>query len=89
MTEISIRAENALGPKTGEVYPLAADILRGADKIAEFLFGDPGERRKIYYLAEKCRLPVFRFGAVLCARKSTLLEWIAEQEARATVTPDR
>lgn len=89
MNEIAIRAGNLPGPKTGEVRPLADDILRGADKIAEFMFGDPGERRKIYHLAEKSRLPVFRLGAVLCARKSVLLAWIAEQEARATATPDQ
>jgi hypothetical protein len=62
---------------------LADDLLRGADQIAEFLFGNPGERRKIYHLAESSRLPGFRLGSVLCARKSTLTTWIAEQERRA------
>jgi hypothetical protein len=61
---------------------LAEDLLRGADQIAEFLFGDPEERRKVYHLAETSRLPVFRLGAVLCARRSVLLEWIAHQENR-------
>lgn len=83
MTEISIRASEEAGPKTGEVRPLADDLLRGADQIAEFLFGDPGQRRKVYHLTECSRLPVFKLGAVLCARKSVLLAWIAEQEARA------
>ena len=62
---------------------LAADLLRGADKIAEFVFGDGAQRRKVYHLAETSRLPVFRLGAVLCARRSVLLEWIAEQERRS------
>jgi hypothetical protein len=62
---------------------LANDLLRGADQIAEFLFGNPSERRKVYHLAEKSRLPVFRLGSVLCARKSTLTTWIEEQERRA------
>lgn len=84
MNEIAIRTGNLPSPKTGEVRPLADDMLRGADKIAEFMFGNPGERRKIYHLAEKSRLPVFRLGSVLCARKSVLLAWITEQEARAT-----
>ena len=78
--------------KMGEVTPqggalsadsLAGDLLRGADQIAGFLFGNPKERRKIYHLAETSRLPVFRLGAVVCARKSTLLSWIIEQEMQA------
>jgi hypothetical protein len=63
---------------------LADDILRGADKIAEFIFGERGSRRKVYYLAECSRLPVFRLGSVLCARKSVLLKWISGQESRVT-----
>jgi hypothetical protein len=47
-----------------------------------FLFGDRGSRRKVYYLAECSRLPVFRLGSVLCARKSVLLQWISGQERR-------
>jgi hypothetical protein len=62
---------------------LAADLLEGADAIAEFLFGSKELRRKIYYLAECSRLPVFRLGSVLCARKSVLLNFIAVQENRA------
>lgn len=61
---------------------LAVDLLRGANQIAGFLFGDPRLRRKVYHLAETSRLPVFRLGSVLCARKSVLLEWIAQQEKR-------
>jgi hypothetical protein len=61
---------------------LADDMLRGADEIAEFIFGDHSSRRKVYYLAECCRLPVFRLGSMLCARRSVLLNWIAGQESR-------
>jgi len=63
-------------------HELADDLLRGADEIAEFIFGKRGGRRKIYYLAETSHLPVFRLGAVLCARRSVLLRWIAGQESR-------
>ncbi len=63
-----------------EVRPLGPDLLRGADQIAEFMFGTPMERRKIYHLADTKKLPVFRLGALLCARKSTLLTWIEAQE---------
>lgn len=62
--------------------PLAPDLLRGADRIAEFLFGDARDRRKVYHLAETSRLPVFRLGTMLCARRSVLMNWIAMQEQR-------
>lgn len=62
---------------------LSGDLLRGADAIAEYLYGDAGQRRKVYHLAETSRLPIFRLGSVLCARRSILIEWIAEQERRA------
>ena len=61
---------------------LADDILEGADAIAEFLFGSSSSRRKVYYLAECSKLPIFRLGSVLCARKSVLLSFIAGQESR-------
>src|ERR1700733_14258398 len=56
---------------------LANDLLRGADEIAEFLFGTSASgRRKIYYLAECTKIPIFRIGSVLHARRSVLLDWI-------------
>jgi excisionase family DNA binding protein len=61
--------------------PLATDILRGADAIAEFLgFG----RRTIYHLNANGTLPTFRMGGIVCARKSILIAWIAAQETAAT-----
>jgi len=61
---------------------LADDLLRGAAAIAEFLYGDPKLRRKVFHLAEKCRIPIFRLGSQLCARKSVLLDFMAQGEAR-------
>jgi hypothetical protein len=61
---------------------LADDILEGADCIAEFLFGSKASRRKVYYLSESSKLPVFRLGSMLCARKSVLLKFITGQENR-------
>jgi hypothetical protein len=61
---------------------LADDLLRGAGAIAVFLFGSATQRRKVYHLAETSRLPVFRLGSVLCARKSVLLQWVGEQDKR-------
>jgi hypothetical protein len=61
---------------------LGDDLLRGAGAIAEFLFGDRSQRRKVYYLTGEAtvRMPYFRLGAIICARKSTLLRWIEERE---------
>ncbi len=80
-----VRQENGgPEPEAGDVPPLGFDLLRGADQIAEFMFGTPTERRKIYHLADTKKLPVFRLGSLLCARKSTLLSWIKAQESAAT-----
>ena len=71
------------GRAAGEPPPgLGGDLLRGADAIAEFLFGDPGQRRKVYYLVgeARVRLPHFKLGAMICARRSTLLRWIEDRE---------
>jgi hypothetical protein len=71
----------------GSAPPLADDLLRGAASIAAFLFGDPAERRQVYHLASEVkpehRLPCFRLGSILCARRSTLIRWIGEREGRA------
>jgi hypothetical protein len=56
------------------------DLLEGAAEIAGFLYGNCGHRRKIYHLAQTSRFPVFRLGTRLCARRSTLEEWITKQE---------
>ena len=66
--------------------PLHDDILHGAAELAEFLYGQQGRRRAIYHLIEKGQLPVFWLGSTICGRRSTLLAWIKEQEARASHT---
>ena len=60
----------------------AKDMLRGASEIANFLFGDPAMRRKVYHLADTSNIPVFKLGSMICARKSMLLAWIRRQEER-------
>ena len=59
------------------------DLLTGADEIAAFV---GVTTRRIYHLAESKRLPVFRLGATLCARRSTLLRWVEDLERRAIQT---
>lgn len=67
--------------------PLSRDILRGADQIAAYLYGDAKLRRKIYHLVQTGNLPVFKLGSILCARKSKLLRWIEEEEAKSSNRP--
>lgn len=70
--------------KTHPEITLGEDLLRGADEIAKFMFGDVRHRRKIYYLTGEATkgLPHFKIGSLICARKSTILSWITEQESR-------
>ncbi len=59
---------------------LADDLLLGAGAIADFLYGSPEYRRKVYHLTATSRLPTFKLGSVRCARPSVLRKWIAAQE---------
>jgi hypothetical protein len=77
MTDLQTRA----GPATAEPC-LADDLLRGAEDIAEFIFGDRRQRRKIYHIVETSNLPTFRLGGILCGRKSALMRWIEAQESK-------
>jgi len=61
----------------------ANDLLRGAEEIAEFLYGDRRLRRRVYHLVATSRLPVFRLGSLICARRSQLVHWVEEMEGRS------
>jgi hypothetical protein len=78
-------APQRLQEKEGVPATIGDDLLRGADEIAKFVFGSEQHRRKVYYLTgdARVRMPHFKIGSVLCARKSTLLAWIEKQEARS------
>jgi hypothetical protein len=80
MSEGLSTSEVGTGTQAQPVF--ADDLLRGADAIAEFLYGDKKFRRKVYHLASTTKLPVFKLGSMICARKSVLLKWIAAQEDR-------
>jgi hypothetical protein len=58
------------------------DLLCGADAVAEFLFGDPKYRRKVYYLWQKSKMPLFKLKSKICGRKSKLLKYVEDQENR-------
>ncbi|OQW54883.1 MAG: hypothetical protein A4S14_14620 [Proteobacteria bacterium SG_bin9] len=75
-------------PPTSTARPLAAsppsvNLIRGAAELADFIFGsrEPRFQRKVYNLVQQNKLPHFRLGVSICARKSKLLQWIAEQES--------
>ncbi|MFB2602831.1 DNA-binding protein [Rhizobium phaseoli] len=53
------------------------DILTGHKAIARFLGMTP---RQVSWHDEQGNLPTFRIGRTVVARKSTLLQWIDEQE---------
>ena len=59
---------------------VGSDLLSGAAEIADFLLGDKKRKRRVYALAKK-GLPFFWMGGELCALRSTLRNWIAEEEA--------
>jgi hypothetical protein len=60
------------------------DLLSGAESIAAFM---GIKARRVYHFAEMQRHPVFRLGATLCARRSTLMRWIEDME-RVGVSSD-
>ncbi|MHA7064040.1 hypothetical protein [Azospirillum argentinense] len=66
------------------VRTIGEDLLEGADAIAEFVYSDRTMKRKIYHLVDRGDFPAFRMGDKICARKSTLLSWIEEQEKAGT-----
>lgn len=60
---------------------LSTDVLMGAGAIADYI---GLTRKQAYGHIERGNLPVFRIGALLCIRKSTILNWIERQERSAT-----
>jgi hypothetical protein len=59
---------------------LSDDLLEGAEAIAQFLYGDTGKKKRVYYLVRHGELPVFRLGEVIHARKSVLCDFILKRE---------
>ena len=55
-----------------------ADLLMGADAIGRFL---GITRRQTYRLVYDGIVPSFKLGGTVAARKSTLTNWLAAQEA--------
>lgn len=66
--------------------PLSDDLMTGAEAISKFMFGDATDtnKRRVYHASDKLGLPTFRLGGTLCARRSTILAWIAKQEQQGS-----
>jgi len=73
------------GPIDKPLEKLEEPVIRGAEAIAEFIFGDRSHRRKVYYLAECSKIPIHRLGSTLCLRPSAYKSWIESQENRAVM----
>lgn len=61
---------------------LAGNLMVGAGAIAEYLFGKDTKknRRKVYYLHAGGILGTFILGGKIAARRSTIVQRIAERE---------
>lgn len=58
-------------------HDLSDDIVIGADAIAAFV---GLTRRQVYGCVARGTMPIFKIGALVCARRSSILLWIEEQE---------
>lgn len=64
----------------------ASDLLYGVPAIAKHLnLGD----QQVYHLAAINRLPTFKIGRRICARKSSLDAWLAKMEAGEGAADDK
>lgn len=66
---------------SSEPMPASGEILYGVKAIAAFL----GVRdRQALHLVETDRIPFFRVGKIVCARRAALRTWISQQEAKTS-----
>jgi hypothetical protein len=59
------------------------DLIVRAESLSVWLFGTPNKARSIFHLVETSRLPTFRIGSQIAARKSILRAFFWSQERRA------
>jgi hypothetical protein len=75
-----------ISPPTEKAEPL----IRGAAKIAEYVFGDTRYRRRIYHLCETNKhFPIVRIGSTLCMRKSAYENFLQSQEGKNLIDKSR
>ena len=64
-----------------------SELIMGAPAIAREILGSDSESdvRRVRHLHECGKLPTFKIRKLLCLRRSTWLEFIAEREAEAAI----
>ena len=67
-------------PATETETIMDGDLLYGVSQIAKFL---GIETRQARHQCETKRLPCFKLGQIICARRSKLWRWLDELEAGA------
>jgi hypothetical protein len=55
-------------------------LIRGAKRLADFIFDDANEWKKVYPLKDE--LGLFRLNGLICGRPETIIARITEREAR-------
>ena len=74
------RSRETRMPHVNHTVSTASDLLRGLPAIARHLGWTAGSTR---YRVEAGHLPTFRVGRTICARRSSLAQWLAQAEGRA------
>ena len=65
-----------------DIPGISQDMVIGAEEVATWLFGAP-ERRRVYHLAEKTKLPTHTVGSKIAIRKSVIRAFFWAQQARS------
>ena len=65
-----------------EQETIAADLLKGADEIADFLYGDPTRVKEVYRMSKKARklLGLFHIDRTLHGTRSRIREGVAKMQ---------
>jgi hypothetical protein len=69
-----------MDPQINTDADIASDLVKGVDAIASYI-KEP--RRRVYYLAERKQIPVFKMGGIWYLRKSTFRRHVEQLEAAA------
>jgi hypothetical protein len=75
-----MQQEERIEAMTDTVQPPTADLLYGVPAISEFLGITAAA---VYHLAAKKRIPTFKVGKTVCARRARILEAFEQLEQSA------
>jgi hypothetical protein len=65
-----------------DVPDISHDLIIGAEEIATWLFGAP-ERRRLYHLAERTKLPTTHVGSKIAIQKSVVRAFFWAEQSRS------